>query len=300
MKHRWVRAGGVFLAALVLVYWLWPNPPAAPATPLPSPNGYDDFAKAGRLFVSISGDYREMSKEALRSYVTTNQEPLRLVRLGLTKECQVPTEDSPKYFGQHLMDLSSIKRLALLFSAEGRLAETEERYADAVRAHFDNVRLGLLWANGGLIVDKWTAVAVEALGVSKLEAIVGKLDAREARVVVKALEVIEARAQPASVFIDRDRQWSRKAYSLSDWLHVMWMEKTIFVTRLYDQSFTAKVQASDARRRQLLLNLAKRVHELETGRPPARLEDMVPSILRVLPKVDGAVTNTNSQTPASP
>jgi hypothetical protein len=297
MKHRWVRAGGVFLAALVLVYWLWPNPSAAPATPLPSPNGYDDFVKAGSLITPISADAARMTTEELRAFIATNQEPLRLFRLGLMRECQVPTEDSTAYIRRHLSDLSWIKRLAFFVVGQARLAEVEMNYGAAALFHLDYIRLGQVSANGGLIIDKLTGVAVETLGVSKLEAIAGKLDAREARESVTALEAIEVRAQPASVFIERDRQWSRKALSLFPWFEEWVMRKTIAAS---DQKFTAKVQASDARRRRLLLNLAKRVHELETGRPPARLEDMVPSILRALPKLDGAVTNSNSQTPASP
>ena len=300
MKHRWVRAGGVFLAALVLVYWLWPKPSAAPATPLPSPNGYDDFVKAGNLITPISADAARMTTEELRAFIATNQEPLRLFRLGLTRKCQVPTEDSMAYLQRHTLAFIAIKRLGLFMAGKARLAEVEMNYGAAALVHLDNIRFGQVSANGGLMIDRLVGVAVEILGVSKLEAIAGKLDAREVREVVKALEAIEARAQPASVFIEREHQWARQAESFSDWLQEMWMEKTIFVTRRSDQYFTARVQAADARRRRLLLNVAKRVHELETGRPPARLEDMVPSILRVLPKLDGAVTNTNPQTPASP
>ncbi len=297
MKHRWVRAGGVFLAALVLVYWLWPNPPAAPATPLPSPNGYDDFVKAGSLLFSISEDYRQMSKEDLRSYVTTNQEPLRLVRLGLTRECQAPVDYSMDYMQRQTHALLSIKRLSQLLSAEGRLAEAEERFVDAARVHLDNVRFGHLSANGGLMIEKLLGVAVENLGLGGLERIIGKLDTRQVREIIQVLEDIDERVLSASVFIASDRQWARKTVGLFHWLEEWMMRKTIAAT---GQKFTAKVQAADTRRRQLLLNLAKRVHELETGRPPVRLEDMVPSILRVLPKLDGAATNANSQTPASP
>ncbi len=300
MKHRWVRAGGVFLAALVLVYWLWPNAPAAPATPLPSPNGYDDFVAAGDMIVPNPADAARMTTEELRAFIAMNQEPLRLFRLGLTRECQVPVEDSMAYIRRHIRDLSSIKQLARLVAGQARLVEVEMNYSAAALSHLDNIRLGQVSANGGLIINKLVGVAVESFGVEGMERIVGRLDGHQTREIIKTLEAIEARAQSASVFIARDRQWARKAGSFSDWLQAMWMAKTLFPTRLSEQNFNAKVQASDARRRQLLLNLARHVHELETGRPPARLEDMVPSILRVLPKVDGAVTDTNSQPPASP
>src|SRR5882672_9833670 len=112
IKRRRVWMPCAFVTALVLIYALWPEPKIDPAPPLPSPNGYDDFIKAGQLL--ISADYSRMSREELRSVVGTNQEPLRLVRLGLKRDCQVPTEDSMAYQQKHLSDLSSVKYLALL------------------------------------------------------------------------------------------------------------------------------------------------------------------------------------------
>ncbi len=64
----------------------------------------------------------------------------------------------------------------------------------------------------------------------------------------------------------------------------MWEAKTFFPARLTEQKFTAKLQATDLRRRNLLLNLASRVHELETGNRPQQATDLVPGILRAIPK----------------
>jgi hypothetical protein len=256
--------------------------------PLPSPNGYDDFVKAGAMLGPPSYDYSKMPMEELKAYVGTNQDALRLVRLGLTRECQVPTEDSADYIRRHITDLSCIKSVARLISAEGRLAEMEGRFADAARSHLENVRYGQVSANGGLIIDKLVGIAVEIhIGIVGFEQIMDKLDARQVRQAILLLEEAEDRSTPASVFITRDRQWSRKAGRWTEKLQAMWEAKTFFYARQSEQRFTSKLQTTDLRRRKLLLNLAVRVHELETGKHPQQTSDLVPGILRAIPKDPG-------------
>lgn len=275
------------MAVMGATYFLWPAPPIVTGPPLPSPNGYDDFVKAGAMLGPPSYDYSKMPMEELKAYVGTNQDALRLVRLGLTRECQVPTEDSMEYIRRHFPDLTLIKRTAKSIAAEGRLAELNDRIADAARSHLDNVRYGQVSANGGLMIDKLVSGAVENMGMADLERIVDKLNARQAREVIATLEGVDARSTPASVFIVRDRQWSRKAEQLTDKLRAMWEYKTLFTTKLFDQGFTSKLQTTDLRRRKLLLTLASRVHELETGKRPQQTSDLVPGILRAIPKDPG-------------
>ena len=69
--------------------------------PMPSPNGYDDFVKAGQTLAGNTSGYDEMSDEKLRQLVTQNVEALRLVRTGLSRECRVPIVDSQTYMGGH-------------------------------------------------------------------------------------------------------------------------------------------------------------------------------------------------------
>ncbi len=274
------------MAVMGTIYFLWPAPPIVTGPPLPSPNGYDDFVKAGTMLANLSYDYSKMTKEELKACLT-DQEPLRLVRLGLTRECQVPTEDSADYIRRHITDLSCIKSVARLISAEGRLAEMEGRFADAARSHLENVRYGQVSANGGLIIDKLVGIAVENIGTEGIERIGNKLDARQLREAIFLLEEAESRSTPASVHIARDHQWSRKVGRLMERLQAMWAAKTFFYAQQSEQKFIAKLQATDLRRRKLLLNLAVRVHELETGKRPQHATDLVPGILRAIPKDPG-------------
>jgi len=290
IKGRRLWLIGAFVTALLLAWLLWPEPKTVSA-PLPSPNGYDDFVKAGKLLVSISSDYTKMPAEELRAYVGTNQEPLRLLRLGLQRECRVPTEHSATYFQNHLPALSSFKVLALLLSAKGRLAEAEGRYSAAAKIHLDLIHFGQSAARGGLIIDKLVGVAVEDIGLAGMERMFNHLNAESSRATLRALQELDASTDSAAEYIQRDREWARKAYGWRGRLHAMWIGKTFFPDRLSAQRFTPRLTAIDRRRRQLVLNLATRAYELENGRRPSRAEDLVPSVLRVLPKDPETGTN---------
>jgi hypothetical protein len=291
IKRRSVWMPCALITALVLIYALWPEPKVDPTPSLPSPNGYDDFIKAGQLAATISGDFSQMTTEELRSTLATNREPLRLARLGLQRECRVPTEDSMAYVQTHISDLSSIKRLAQLLSAEGRLAEVEIRYDAAAKIHIEIMHLGQASARGGLIIDKLVGVAVENIGIERLARVVGQLDTQSCRATIAILEEIDARNDVAAVYLKRDRKWVKATYGVSDWIRAAWIYKSLNPFRNNDQTFSSRLLKTDRRRRQLLLDLAARAYELEHGKRPLRAEDLVPSVLRAVPKDPETGTN---------
>ncbi len=282
------------VTAMVLIYALWPEPKIPPAPPLPSPNGYDDFVKAGRLAEMIPGDFSQMTSEELRSTLGTNREPLRLVRLGLQRECRVPTENSMSYIDNHFPDLPSIKRLARFLSAEGWFAEVEMRYDAGAQIHIEVIRLGQASAIGGLIIDKLVGIAVENIGMLALERQSHHLTKDACHVAIRDLEEIDLKAEPAATYLERDRQWARNATDTSEfsmWIQSVIIYKSLFPYRHTNRKFTAKLQTADRRRRQLLLTLAARAYELEHGKRPSRAEELVPSVLRAIPKDPETGTN---------
>jgi hypothetical protein len=297
IKRRSVWMLCAFVTALALVYVLWPEPKAKPAPPLPSPNGYDDFLKAGQLLASISAsDYTKMTEEESRSLVSTNQEPLRLLRLGLRRDCRVPVEDSMAYYQSHLDDLASFRRLALLLSAEGRLAEAAGHHDEAAKIHLEVVRFGQVSAHGGLIIDKLTGLAIESLGINGLERTTNQLNTQSHRTIIRALEGIDVRDDPAE-YIKRDRVWVQKAFGLNERIRTtlvgigIFSQQSSLSKKAVEQKFATRVVASDRHRRQLLLNLASRAYELENGKRPLRAEELVPSVLRAVPKDPETGTN---------
>ena len=101
-----------------------------PESPLPNPNGYDDFLKAGHTVTGKLYDLAELDHAGLQVLVATNAEALRLLRVGLSRRCAVPTDKTIANFGATAGDLMGLKSLAMLLSAEGRLAKMENRLAE--------------------------------------------------------------------------------------------------------------------------------------------------------------------------
>lgn len=240
------------------------------------------------------GDFSQMTAEELRSYLSKNQEPLELVRLGLRRECVVPTQNSMDYIQSHITNLASIKHLGRMLSAEARLAEMNMNHEEAARIHSEVIRLGDASSRGGLIIDKLVGIAIEHIGMEGLERKLSQLNKDSCLMQIRTLEDIEIHAETAQAYLEKDRQWSRHAAdtgALSMWIQSVIMTKSLFPNRQSERRFITKLHATDLRRRQLLLNLAARAYELERGKKPVRAEDLVPSVLRTLPKAPETGTN---------
>lgn len=149
----------VILVAFALFAGRTPQPP-----PLPNPNGYDDFLRAGRMVTGKVGDFRHLDHDALRALVETNPEPLRVLRLGLTRRCAVPTDAAIANIATLWRELGNLKSLALLLSAEGRLRELDNRPADAAQSYVDAIHLGCEMSHGGLMINRLVGIACEGVG----------------------------------------------------------------------------------------------------------------------------------------
>src|ERR1035438_8480104 len=186
---------GFFVVAILLVViamvftFSQPSPPRAP---LPQPNGYDDFVKAGGMVTDNAFDYRTMSQEELRAFVTKNAEALKLVRTGLGHDCRMPLDYSATN-PTNIRNLSIIKRLDFAVMAEGRLAELENRPADAAEAYLAVIRLGCAMSQGGLIIDSLVDIAIESIGTSGMQRLTLTLDAKQCREAAAVLESCDAR-----------------------------------------------------------------------------------------------------------
>ena len=123
-----VIAGGMVLLSLVAFALIESSRPIS-RSPLPNPNGCDDFIKAQKEMVVYDGDVTRASTEQLREYLAKNGEALKLIRQGLTKECRIPIEFSTNYLS--LRSLPDVKKLVWLLKANGRLPELEHRNNDA-------------------------------------------------------------------------------------------------------------------------------------------------------------------------
>lgn len=138
----------VILAAILLTGA--PHPPAVTAS---ERDGYMKRIAAAELVKGKAPDFKTAGQDEIRAFVEANQEALSLLRLTLKLECRVPVDYSLKYAKVQPQRHQAIRQMARLLMAEGRLAEAEQRVADAVHSNLDLIQLGQNTTRGGLFLD---------------------------------------------------------------------------------------------------------------------------------------------------
>ncbi len=272
------------LAMLGLFIFAAGEPPTRPPLP-PNPNGYDDFLKAAALLVGDIYGASALDRDDLRALVSSNTEPLRLLRLGLTRQCAVPTDGAlPSLYGR-MSQLAEIHRLALLLVAEGRLLEMEGRPADAAMSYVQAIRFGNETSRGGFHLDRLMGVLCEMDGYSPLAKLVPKLTCAEARSVMAELDKVE-RARITWDEIQRNDRWNESRIPLQE--RIKMLNPVVWV-KISSQSRRSKRTAEQrhkiitAYERLLSVEIALRCYESEQGRVPAGLEQLVPQYLPRVP-----------------
>lgn len=281
-KRRLLRLSCIFATTALVTWILWPAPTPV-SEPLPSPNGYDDFVRAGRLLVAFSPDYRKLPTDQLQAAVKSNEEPLRILRVGLGRDCRKPLEYTLSHFMATAKDLPTMKQLAQLVSAEGVLAEREERFRNAAVSHTDNMKLGAAMARGGLVIDHLVGIACEAIGIAGMERVFAKLAAQEARDMLGRILEVDRSANNPDDFIARDIMFAKRTSTIKDRLQAMWTHKTLAPENVGLASYRTKAQLNERRRRELAIRLASHIYQKETGTPPRQMSDLVPNILPTIP-----------------
>src|SRR5215471_3498873 len=181
---------------------------AAPTT-LPNPNGYDELLQAGQTVTGEIDDASDMDHAKLHVLVATNAEALRLLRVGLSHHCAVPTEAQIANFANVSTDLIGLKSLANVVSAEGRLAEIENRPADAARSYVDAIRLGSQMSHGGLMMNRLVGIACEGIGSIHLVSLLPKLNCEQVRPLIADLEKIDETTVPWREVLQNENHFAR-------------------------------------------------------------------------------------------
>jgi hypothetical protein len=260
-----------------------------PVAPLPNPNGYEDFIKAGKILTAKEDDYYQTNEANERRVVAENAQGLSLAREGLFKECRVTVQFNSAYANNHIPDLVAVKKLAITFASEGKVAEMENRPNDAVRSYLDAIHLGNESARGGILIDQLVGTAIEAVGTSCLQKIVNQLDAKTCRETTTALEVLDTQRQTWNDVIQQENAWSRRTFmGLRYRLLLLYSGRSLKQDQEKAQQHFINQQAKT---RQLILALAARAYELDKGHPPANAADLVPEYLKAVPQ--DPVTGTN-------
>lgn len=272
---------------LALYFFVIATAPKTILPPLPNPNGYDDFVRAGQMLknTATTNDYRNWSHDELAAFVATNAEAFALAQTGLTRECMAPDMFTTNVV---FSGLARSKAITLAVTAEGWLAKSENRTNDSVQFFMDATTLGTKQSRGGVIITKLVGIACESIGREALRSWIDKLDAQKCREVSLFLAKLDASDEPAEITLANEKNWVRTHYSLMDRFKALVTYKQ---QRDVQNKAKAKFQQNTFRRRQTIIDFAERAYELEQGHRSAKLEDLVPNYLKELPSTSISGTN---------
>jgi hypothetical protein len=257
-------------------------------TPMPNPNGYDDFVRAAKALVGSDFSYTHQTGEELINIVLANSEALKFLHEGVTKECLVPEDHSTNIDAGLLGDLASFKTLTSLECLEGELAEMDGKTNDAMKVYLDSIRFAGSFNRGGVLLNKLVGIACEAVAMRALKTLEPSLDAKQCAEAAGVLAEIDAKAETVETVLAHEKAFNRRTGGLRGQFTALVMYKTI---RAVNQRAIDKINANTIRRRQAMVSFAARAYELDKGKPPASIADLIPAYLKAIPQ--DPVTKTN-------
>jgi hypothetical protein len=281
------NAGKVFLTVCMLIllsalaYGVIDLNRKVPLQRLPNPNGCDDFLKAQKLMVGNPADFERGSVDELRQHLAENDEVLKLVRAGLTKQCRVSISFSTNYLA--LRSLSDVKKVARLLEAEGRLAEWDRRTNDAARIYMETIRYGAESCRGGLMIDRLVGIACKTIGADALQKILGALDAQTCRALGQQLREIARRQESVTDVLRNEKEWVRQTFPLSQRIRTLIPIEWLNPMKRVQNLFVKQCNQSELQLRRLMIDFATRAYKLEHGQPPKSPNQLVPDYLDSAP-----------------
>ena len=275
--------------------WIFFQPPKP--EPLPNPNGYDDFVAAGEMLKGEVPDEKAGTLEECREFVSANRPALDRGRLGLTRECRVPTEFSSTWLEGHIRQIMATRKLGHAFCVEGELAKLEKRPTDAAACHLDAIKMGAMLAHGGLMIDGLIATACEGEGEMFLEPEIETLNIDQSRKLITELEKVQSQQECPTEIIKHEKMWMRSALRNIEGIKMFVRESATARSlnpgeadqKLFLTEYDARLQWT----LQLQAKLAAHSYALEQGHLPTNWNEVVPAYLKSVPSVPFGPSDTN-------
>jgi hypothetical protein len=274
---------------------------ASPRPGWPDPNGYEELAKAGSLMqgkLPNQGDLDKADPAEIRLFIASNQAVLDQVRIGLGHESIAPLEDSQEGLTAQSDRAVRIKTAAWVLRAEGLVAETDGRFADALRSYRDILGVGQAITQGAMLGDARLGWFVQKVGIGRLRKLRNHLSVEDARRAIRDLESFDGRLVAPQTVVDRWERWYRGAFPSYQRAIMRW--NGIEATERVNQKTQAVKGHDEAARslRFLRIELAIHAHHLEKGTWPRSVKELVPAYLASVP-IDPA-TDQPLDYPANP
>jgi len=277
--RRVLLLGGLTLLLVVGLLILFFGRTTSP--PLPNPNGYTDLLQAGKAVSGNLDGLAQRDRDGLRELVATNAKPLRLLRVGLSRECSVPTDAVIANFAAVATDLPALKSLARLLDAEGRLAEMENRPTDAAQSYVDSIRLGSKMCRGGMMINRLVGIACEGMGRTSFLKLLPRLTCEQIRPLIEQLEQIDAQSVTWKEVLRNENRYARA--QMRNFPNPIAFVSAWWLGRDMRKSCEQKHNLAMARIRLLTVELALRSSRCDEGKVSADLQRLLPKYLHRIP-----------------
>jgi len=268
----------VLLVPLAIVYYRLVTWPPVPQPVLPEPNGYVRAVEAARELAGVNVPESSDSRTARATFCAAHGGTIQRGRRALDCPTRVPLQfteaDIPS------KDFFDLRQLARALAAAADLAIEEDRLSDAVAYRGDAIRLGKVSAHGGLVIHWLVGVALEGIGLAGVHRLAGTLTPEQCRTAMDVVAARQADRESVDEVWARDKEWSGHAYG--------WRGRLSLILAFSDRAPTYHAlkqaeQRAEARAAVVLTELAVRAYQVEQGRLPHKLADLVPAYLPAVP-----------------
>lgn len=251
---------------------------------LPAPlenNGIDDLLLAAEKVTHPAVDVMALDDDALAAYLDQHRDALDLARAGLARPCQIELPEGGSLQDQMSIDRSSsLRHLARVLAADGRLQLLAGHPRDAADRCFEAIQLGEAMTHGGTISDAMFGAACQMTGLDGLLRILPQLDAAACRELGARLAELEERQETSEQIANREMIYFKK--------YRPWGERWTLsqVPELFEESRRVSAVSFNkglARLRLFRCHLALREYWLTHAAYPENLSELTPHILADLP-----------------
>lgn len=277
---------GAILASVVLLI----VPRRSHFPELPDPNGYDVLVHAAARIIQDSSILKEMTSNQLAALVATNEAVVRDIRKALSLPSIVSVEMSVEWISSQTMNMMNLKASARAMDAEAKLWQQKRDYTNSLALCLDQMRFSHATMRGGVLINYMVGSACETTAVRRMTNLLSELNAEQCKQAARFLEEIDSQRDSFEEIAARELEWQHRTFSVWDRLKAGFEKH---VLRDNDLSALAEALAGDSEKtynsrtlevRRLLLKLAARAYELETGGRPSELSKLIPSHLKEIPR----------------
>ena len=254
---------------------------ADPLPDVPQPNGYDALLGAARKVTVPSADLADLNADMIRQLAETNRPWVDELEGALKVNTGVPLKLGRGWADQHDEDVKKLKRFAVALSIQSRSELLKGNTNRSASFLLDMILLGQSMARGGIVSDATSAMLVETIGTASLRAQTPHLDADFCRQAAQALERSEALRESPERIVKTQADWAAANFGLISWIGDRTLLRKSGAQRRAE--FLSRYQEITRRTRRLMLILAARAVELQTGKRVADPAELVPVVLKSVP-----------------